>query len=263
MARVISAFALAILGLCIVLLGSPIHFFAFVTTVVILCLHEFYTILKKGSEPSFMWFGVVAGVLLTAIIYSGNATYLISFIGGFVVISFSAALLLGRDDPIKTGSNTIFGVIYIAGTLACLTVIREAPLGDYYIILLITANSFCDIFAYYTGKMIGKTPLAPKVSPKKTVEGLIGGVGGAMVGSIGVKLLFIPSLEMHHAAIIGLLIGAFGPMGDLTESAIKRKMDVKDSGWILPGHGGMLDRADALLFSGTAFYIYLKLALAL
>ena len=111
-----------------------------------------------------------------------------------------------------------------------------------------------DTFAYAVGRLVGRRRLAPKVSPKKTVEGAIGGLVGAVLFAIGVMIYNTDWLHVREAVILGLVVGAAGQFGDLLESAIKRDLRVKDSGRILPGHGGVLDRFDSLLMAGMATY---------
>ena len=262
MIRVASGLALALLGLGLVLLGTPVYFFSFVVLVVIICLLEFYSILIKGGEPLLKYTGVILGVSAVFTIYFGSSENFLAFIGASVVISFSISIFTSTNNAYKTAANTLFGVLYISVCLATLTLVRKAPDGDMFVILVITSNSFCDIFAYYTGRAFGKTALAPAISPKKTVEGFLGGEVGAVVSAVVLQHFLLPDLGMIHAVVIGLIIGIFGPLGDLAESSIKRASGVKDSGWIIPGHGGLLDRADALIFTSGAFYVYYGLVLA-
>ena len=111
--------------------------------------------------------------------------------------------------------------------------------------------------AYYTGRAFGRTPLAPSISPKKTREGFAGGVVGAMIGAMGAQYLLFPFLTVFDALALGLIAGIVGQLGDLVESAMKRSADVKDSGALLPGHGGVLDRFDSLIVATPVYYVYL------
>jgi len=116
-----------------------------------------------------------------------------------------------------------------------------------------------DIGALYVGTFLGRHKLCPSVSPKKTIEGALGGLAANLMIGLTVKAFFLPSLSWGHAILLILLIGIAGQIGDLFESILKRTAGIKDSGGILPGHGGMLDRIDALLFAGPVAWIFKSL----
>ena len=113
-----------------------------------------------------------------------------------------------------------------------------------------------DSAAYYTGSAFGKHRLYPSVSPKKSVEGAIGGLAGSIIGTLFAKYTFFPQLTLADAIVTALVIGAIGQTGDLFESLLKRSFGVKDSGTIIPGHGGVLDRLDSILFAAPITYYY-------
>jgi len=117
---------------------------------------------------------------------------------------------------------------------------------------------FNDVLAYTVGRMWGKTPLAPAISPKKTREGALGGLAGSLFAALTFRYA-VPDLNLTAVLAAGLLIGVAAPLGDLIISVIKRDMSVKDSGNLIPGHGGLLDRCDSLIFATPAFYYYLLL----
>ncbi|HMB91293.1 MAG TPA: phosphatidate cytidylyltransferase, partial [Rhodothermales bacterium] len=112
--------------------------------------------------------------------------------------------------------------------------------------------------AYYTGKSIGKTPLAPSISPKKTWEGAIGGGIGAVLAAVVLKLTLLGFLAWPHVIVMALICGVVSQVGDLMESRIKRSVGAKDSGTLLPGHGGMLDRFDAMILAVPLVFLYLR-----
>ncbi|VAX16114.1 Phosphatidate cytidylyltransferase [hydrothermal vent metagenome] len=259
MTRVISGITLALLVLALLFFATPFIFFIAINVAIAICLLELYGIFEKSGDASFKTLGVVSAMATGTAIYTEDHAFTLVILGSAIVTTLSAAILSGGNDPVKKGITTLFGIFYIAVTLSTLTLIRKEPSGEFLILLLLISNSFCDIFAYYTGRTFGKTAMAPAISPKKTMEGFYGGVAGAVVGAILIKFLFLPGFDVIHTVMIGFLIGLIGPMGDLTESAIKRRGNVKDSGWIIPGHGGFLDRLDSLIFTSPLFYIYLKL----
>lgn len=256
MIRIASGVVLASGFLALVLFGTPDHFFIFIELVILISLFEMYGMFKAGSAPCLKLTGAVSGVALGAILYIGDQSQIVAMTGTALLVIVIGSLSSMDKEAMVTASNTIFGLMFVTVPLTALALLRSGDGGAILVIMIVTANAFGDTFAYYTGRSIGKTPLAPRISPGKTVEGLIGGVAGSIIGAIGIKLLFAPWLGMPHAIAAGLLAGLLGPLGDLAESSIKRKMGVKDSGWIIPGHGGVLDRVDSLMFSGASFYIY-------
>jgi phosphatidate cytidylyltransferase len=187
----------------------------------------------------------------------------------FLLLLFALGLALAsikdlREYPGAAGS-TIFGIIYVALTLSCLVPLRFSPrfsqtgTGRELTFLLFLVIWAGDIFAYFVGRLAGRTPLAPQISPHKTVEGSVGGLAGSLLaGSAFARWFWHPA---HFGAVILLIvvIAFAGQLGDLAESALKRGADVKDSGSLLPGHGGLLDRVDSLLFGAPALWLVLSL----
>ncbi|MBI4665641.1 MAG: phosphatidate cytidylyltransferase [Nitrospinae bacterium] len=258
MTRFISGLALASLIIGVTLYGSPALFTAVTAFFAMACLVEFYGMLKAGGEPSMTGPGLITGLGVFTLASLGLYESMAAFIPLTIMLIFGCAVICsGVDNSYRSASNTVFGALYVGLTLATLPLIRQMPDGALLIIMLALANGFCDTFAYYTGRAIGKTPLMPKVSPKKTVEGFVGGFIGSMAGALGFAHFFLQSLGIVNVAMIGLIVGVVGPLGDLAESAIKRKMGVKDSGRLIPGHGGALDRLDSIMFTGPAILVYL------
>jgi phosphatidate cytidylyltransferase len=171
---------------------------------------------------------------------------------------------LPGEKPLERLSGTVFGAVYPAALLAFLTDLRlgeGAGIGDleaFYltltVFLLIWAT---DTLAYYTGKAIGRHKLAPAVSPKKTWEGSIGGAMGAIAVAVALKFTLIGFLAWPHVVVLALICGIISQLGDLAESRFKRAAGVKDSGTILPGHGGVLDRFDAMILAVPLVFLYL------
>ena len=150
----------------------------------------------------------------------------------------------------------LFGPLYIGLTLGTLVSTRALASGEWLIVFIAVVTWASDIGAYYAGTLWGRHPLAPSISPKKSIEGLAGGLALAMAAALLTHIWLVPQLTMLHALVLGLLMTGTGLVGDLCESAMKRAVGVKDSGGILPGHGGMLDRLDSLLFTAPTFYYY-------
>jgi phosphatidate cytidylyltransferase len=170
-----------------------------------------------------------------------------------------------QEDNVKTAidqiSFTLFGILYIAGLGGCYLLIRNFEGGNLLILFLFLITWLGDIAAYYWGKNFGKTPMAPMVSPNKTVEGAIAGLAGSLTAGLIAGFLFLDHIMIEHCLLVAFICGSIGQLGDLAESLLKRHAGIKDSGNILPGHGGVLDRIDSLLFAGPAFYCYFKLVI--
>jgi phosphatidate cytidylyltransferase len=175
------------------------------------------------------------------------------------LLALPAALLLSpgpAERRIKDTAITAFGIIYVGLTLSTVASTRLLSGGEWLVLFLAVVTWAADTGAYYAGTLWGKHLLAPKISPKKTVEGLLGGIGLAVAAAFLAHAWFVPQLQPMDTVILGVVLTGAGLFGDLLESAIKRRVGVKDSGYILPGHGGMLDRIDSLLFTAPAFYYY-------
>jgi phosphatidate cytidylyltransferase len=173
----------------------------------------------------------------------------------------AAALSRAREMPtsVPAAAATLFAAAYVGGlggTMAALRVLEPASDGAWRVTLLLAIVMSSDTFAYFTGSAFGRHKLAPLVSPGKTVEGLAGGLVGGVVAALAVRYLGLPTLPAAAAVALGIVVSAFGVTGDLVESLMKRWSGVKDSGRLFPGHGGMLDRLDSLLFGAPVLYYY-------
>jgi phosphatidate cytidylyltransferase len=171
--------------------------------------------------------------------------------------------MLFTDAPaehrFKDAAIVLFGVLYVGLTLGALAGTRALPAGEWLVLFVALVTWAGDTGAYYAGSLWGRHLLAPRVSPKKTVEGLLGGLVLSVLAALLARAWFLPDFSLADALILGVLLTGAGLLGDLSESAIKRSAGVKDSGGILPGHGGMLDRLDSLLFTAPTFYYYVAL----
>jgi phosphatidate cytidylyltransferase len=142
--------------------------------------------------------------------------------------------------------------------MSYLVLLRDLDHGVKWIFLLLIIVMAGDTAAFYVGSTLGKRKLYPIVSPKKSVEGMIGGLAGSCVGTLIAGATFFPELTVAGAIATALIVGLLGQLGDLFESLLKRSFGVKDSGNIFPGHGGMLDRLDSVLFAAPSLYIYAR-----
>jgi phosphatidate cytidylyltransferase len=155
----------------------------------------------------------------------------------------------------------LLGVLYVNWFLGHLIWLRALPHGVELVFLVVLATWGSDALAYAVGNIVGRHPLCPVVSPKKTIEGTVAGLAGAIIAAFLARAWFYPDLSALHAGAIGALLGVVGLLGDLSESALKRGAGVKDTGGVIPGHGGALDRIDSLLFTTPALYYYARLVL--
>jgi len=192
-------------------------------------------------------------------------------LGTFAVsamIAFILILFRGKDASVNDVSMTILAIIY-GGLFPMHAVLirnmdstsfsilgKDFPIGVGFVVLTFLAVSFCDIFAFYAGTRLGKHPLWKAISPKKTIEGAIGGTTAAILISIFVGIFI--GLSIVQSIIIGFILAVFAQIGDLAESMLKREVGIKDSGNIFPGHGGVLDRADSYIFTVVAGYYLFK-----
>jgi phosphatidate cytidylyltransferase len=150
----------------------------------------------------------------------------------------------------------LFGLLYVPYLLGYLVLLRNHPFGWQWILLIMFIVMGGDSAAYFLGCRFGKRKLYPEVSPNKSIEGALGGIGGSIVGVLVAKALYFAELSLIDALLAAILIGAISQLGDLFESLLKRSCGVKDSGSIFPGHGGILDRLDSILFAAPVAYYY-------
>ena len=224
----------------------------------LLALREYFALNPRLSYPAT---GVVlASIVLLSFYYDHvRLATLVPFVTAAVLM---AALFSRRNMPEAFAGSTftLFGVLYIGGLMGYLVGIRRIEEGGetgsdllMMLFVIIWAN---DIFAYLFGKTLGRHKLAPVVSPKKTVEGAVAGLVFGVAAAVVCRLWFVQQMSSRDAIIAGAFVGTVGQIGDLCESVVKRSVNVKDSGSLLPGHGGMLDRVDSLLFGAPAMYYY-------
>jgi phosphatidate cytidylyltransferase len=172
------------------------------------------------------------------------------------VLSIPVLVQLPLLATVRDGAIVLTGMLYIGLTLSYLVGVRLLPQGELLLFFLLLVTWAADTAAYYVGTLYGRRSLAPRISPKKTVEGLAGGLIGAIIVAFVARWFFMPEFSNLDVLALAVLLTLTGLWGDLVESAVKRSVGVKDSGGLLPGHGGMLDRLDSLLFTAPAFYYY-------
>lgn len=201
--------------------------------------------------------GIVLGIIVVSSIHL-QLYPLVFFVFPMAVI-LPAFLSLNRfkadaDIPRFVAYHAL-GVIYVPLTLSLLIPIRSTDMGMVWVFLTLCVVFAGDTGAYYAGSYFGKKKLCPNVSPGKTVVGAIGGLGANLIVGLAMGYVWLPKLSWTTVALLAIAVGIAGQVGDLFESMLKRTADIKDSGKILPGHGGVLDRIDALLFAVPVAYV--------
>lgn len=226
------------------------------------CLIEFMNIALPKHPSSAPRLGVVLGTLFSVmILFVRDPELWTTGLAAILFITFAYYLFTQHelDLVLSQIAITIFGCVYVACLFSYAGLLRGLDQGVFWIFILAGCTFSADTGAYFVGHWIGKHKLAPRVSPGKTIEGLIGGVLASMLAAYVCKLIFWQGFLDRDALILGALIGLIGPLGDLSESLIKRSVGVKDSGKLIPGHGGLLDRLDAVFFTAPLVYYYAKL----
>lgn len=257
--RVITGISLTILILLILYLLPASAFLLLVFIGLLILSYEFYKLLLITTEisyPTIVVFVIVTFLLL----YLGLKKEDIEIVLLYLLFIFLTPIIYSVLRPLNgeavPGIYKLFtALIFLPLGATSISLIREESSGSDLIVLLFTIIFFGDSFAYFTGKLLGKHKLAPEISPKKTWEGSIGGIIGNILAVILAKFWYLPELIVSTTIILSIGIGIIGQIGDLFESIIKRGAGAKDSGNILPGHGGLWDRIDALIVSAPIFFI--------
>lgn len=253
------ASALVIFG---VFLGSLLlggwWFTAFVIILMIVSVGELYANLRTRGFRPLALFGIV-GVVLIGVGAHDNG---VSAVGGWAalvtILTILFFTLTPRRNAADNASVTILGMAWV-GMLAFAIPIAQGPKPVAYILFVVLIVALNDIGAYFVGKSLGRRKLAPRVSPNKTVEGFFGGlIVGAIAASVMVTFPAWETIGLANGLVAAAVVGVFAPLGDLAESMVKRSIDVKDMGSVLPGHGGMLDRIDGFLFVVPAVYFLFR-----
>jgi phosphatidate cytidylyltransferase len=258
--RIYTVLVLAPLLYAVIRYLPPFAFSCVVVLAGALALFEFYRLCF--SDRSHSWLIGIGLAGFAAVILSAHwpniivPSLLATVVGIISVPLFSRAPL---EQSLRNGAMTLFGVLYLGLTLGPLSMTRLLPQGEWLIFFLLLVTWASDTGAYYVGTLYGRHRLAPTISPKKSYEGLVGGLIGAILAAYIIRWWFLPELSGLDCLVLGTLLTLTGLWGDLTESAMKRSVGIKDSGGILPGHGGMLDRLDSLLFTAPAFYYYVTM----
>jgi len=220
-------------------------------------IHEFYGMALPDRNVE-AWPAAICGTTLIFIPFLGDLHHALA---GVVLLFLAFALLfLFRIREVADAAREIayamLAFLYIPFLLMHLVMLRQTAYGVQWLLVLMLIVMTNDSAAYYTGSAFGKRRLYPLVSPKKSIEGSLGGLAGSIGGTMIAKFGFFHQMGFRDAIVTAVVIGILGQAGDLFESLLKRSFGVKDSGTIIPGHGGVLDRLDSIIFAAPALYFY-------
>ena len=257
-AAVVTAIVLLGLVALFYVLGSTAFFFL-ALVVVLIALFELYdALVQSGRRPSIP-FGVACGAALMTVSFLDRPALIPVT---FAAAAFGALLLALRPSrgptPASDAAWTVLGVAWITGGGAAAVAMLKLPSNGLKLLIgFVLVAAIDDIAAYFAGTALGSHKMAPSISPAKSWEGFVGGLVGALgAGAVfGVMLTELTPLE---GLAVGAICGVMAPAGDLVESLVKRELGIKDSGRLLPGHGGFLDRLDAIIFCAPAVYAFLR-----
>lgn len=245
----------------------PIYLLGVALVVVLLAFREYADLAARaGVSVSRPAAGMASALACVAVAIPGLPVE-VALAGttlGLAAVSLAAAM--SKTSPnladttgaaLQTAAISAFAPLYIGVPLGLLAATRWT-LGREVTLLLILTVAISDTFQYYSGRLFGRHLLAPVVSPKKTIEGAVGGFAGAMISMAVIGHWWLPHMGLTARLALGFAVAAVGIVGDLFESLLKRSVGMKDASAIIPGHGGVLDRIDALLFAAPVYYVFVR-----
>jgi phosphatidate cytidylyltransferase len=259
--RLLTAAVVVPLLLALLFWGPPWGFYLLVAFACVVGASELFAMTHPGDRiGQGVGMLLTLGVSLTVYFSAGDARVLLTLLLAMPIVG--VLLPLWRLGEIPTaGLRTmayVAGPIYIGALLTSIALLRrdQGALGPHWVVMTLTFAWFGDTGGYFFGRFLGKTKLYEAVSPKKTRAGFVGSLVGSLTGALVAHFWYLPAIPLAHAAPLALVAGGLGQLGDLVESLLKRSTGVKDSGWIVPGHGGILDRIDALLIVSPIVFLY-------
>jgi phosphatidate cytidylyltransferase len=248
--------------LILMILHGRTSFSLFVLLVSFITLREYFRIVYNKTGRSLHSLLPIIGFIICLLIMAAAHFELFHHAPFIIVINILIIGVVGvfrfKDEPdfLDAAAKQIQGTVYVPLLLSHAILLRGDPDGAAWIFFLLLLVFFGDIGAFYAGSYFGHTKLCPSVSPGKTVEGALGGISASILAGILFRYFFLPHLPFGYCLLLFISVGILGPVGDLFESMLKRKGDIKDSGTIMPGHGGLLDRIDAVLFAAPVVYYF-------
>jgi phosphatidate cytidylyltransferase len=242
-----------------IIIGPPAVLSLMVLIATFFGLREFYTLALPNSKWVERLTGIGLGLILSFLVIYGDLKTILPFFVLLLLLLSLLSLAISQNLPSTISSMGIllFGILYIGFLLPHVALIRNMTEGRVWALFLIVTVWAGDIFAFLSGSLLGKHKLYPKISPNKTYEGLGGAVGGSILVALVYSHFFIPRMGLGLCILLAIGLTILGQLGDFTESMLKRSAQVKDSGSLIPGHGGMLDRMDSFLFSAPFLHYFL------
>jgi phosphatidate cytidylyltransferase len=250
-ARILAALPAIAFAIFIVVSGGWIFALGLIVLGLV-CLHELYAMVDEVGPVRLAGFLGLIGLIVAATV-GGPAHVLIAAVAIFPILFLLAALSPRQEHPTLGMAVTLLGLWWVGLALAHAVLLRELPHGEGIIVGILVATFVGDTGAYLGGRMLGRTPMAPRISPNKTLEGLAVGMTMSVIGFWAAGL-YMDWLTHGQALILGAGVALLAPVGDLFESYLKRDVGVKDTGRIFGAHGGALDRLDAVFFTAVAGY---------
>ena len=240
----------------LIIFGLPAILVCMVLLATFLGLREFFELTLPQSKSMERLGGIGLGLGLSLLIGFGEPSLIPLY---FVFLLFFLSILfMATSQNLLTAifhmAVTLFGILYVGFLLSHVSLIRHLAGGRHWTLFLIATVWAGDISAFVSGSLLGRHKLYPKISPKKTYEGLVGAILGSVIVALAFRHLFIPDFDKGTCLLLSIGLGVLGQLGDFTESMLKRSAQVKDSGTLIPGHGGMLDRLDSFLFTAPFLY---------
>jgi len=264
--RVVVALIVLPLLYAVIRYAPPIAFFALVAAAVIIGQREFYRLFYPETASWLLAIGYALGGLAVWVLsrmggghVGGAAPVATALLAGGVAALLLVELFTGRRvaTALPAPAFWLFGALYLGVMLGHLMPLRALDRGADAVLFVVTVTWMVDSAAYFGGRRFGRHPLASTISPRKTIEGAVAGLAGGIVTALVVRGWWTPALSPAESLGAGLLLGCAGQLGDLAESMFKRRAGIKDSGGWIPGHGGLLDKVDSLVFTAPTFYYYL------
>ena len=259
MIRLLSALALSVPALWIVWFAPPAVFLVLVLAVSLLAAWEFHALAEACGWEGVRWEGTLDVGLFVLAMWAGGLVPGLALTLIFLRVFVRAMSSSDKKAGLARAGVSLLGLLWIGGAGALAALIRPMEGGREALVFLFAVVWANDIGAYFVGRAIGIRRLAASISPGKTVEGAAGGlIAGGVAGTLAAIWLGAGGMSAALAVAVSLVLGVLSQMGDLCESFLKRAADRKDSGTIIPGHGGVLDRIDGLLIAAPPFYYFLK-----
>ena len=256
--RWLTGLVLVAVVLLIIIWGSPAVLTAVITLVIVIGLWEYNSIVFGPGYRAEKTESLIIAVFIPWVVLLGNTQWIAAVLTFATLMVFMVFLwqVKGPSPDLSSVMKVMFGLLYIPLLTSHFILLRQLESGVYWVLLVLVISIIGDTVALYVGKSLGKRKLLETVSPGKTVEGTLGLILGATLAACAFGYFLVPQIHWVHFLILGFVGGIIGQLGDLCESAIKRSHGKKDASALLPGHGGLMDRMDSLIFLAPFVYYY-------